>query len=982
VRALHVSCVSLLAAALPAAQVLPFRNFGTREGLPHENVAALFEDSRGFLWVGTYDGLACFDGASFTSHGVAEGLTSTVAFAIAEDALGDVWFGVHTAGVARLTFARGAAAPARVEVFSVGEDAAANNVEALVFLGRSAWVAATGGLYSLTFDAARRPRFEARWKPDHPWMVQGVARLGARAWILSARECVELADEGFTLAPGPGAEPGFDVRAEPAADGRMLVYTSGGLSEFTPPARFTPVPFEVPPGGRVKATAIGLDGTRWIGTTRGLFRSSASGFERLGREAGLPSESISNVLLDRVGHPWIGTHDGGLSVLAASSPVNMLWNGEHVRVARLVQGVDGRLIAAGNGLFAVDERGLTLLPGSTEPPIERTEGFLHCDSTGAFWIGTASGLYRADGPALDPHQLTGPFVPGPCAGPVQEDQCGRLWISAAPHTVYVHAPGGAFEAELEWPDREDPVREVYLDREQRLWLLGWRGLWRRSGELLEEIRLDGELPQVRAILEDRRGWLWLGLRQGGLAWTREPGARTPAFERLHSADGLPSDTVWSLGASRADELWIGTGRGLARLLPQALEGSARATTAPANTAPSTAPTRALETWTSADGLGGGAVFHVLCAEGGPVWAATSGGVARVDPRERETTGAPPTVFVLGFKADGAEFELPEAGAPALDGIVLPPGKDAVIVRFGGVDLLHGDALRFQTRLAGADWSAPSRERSLHLARLGPGDYHLEVRSVAKGGRTSASSASVDFRLLAPVWRRPWFLALAALALALAAWGVHRARLRRLLGLQRVRAQIAGDLHDEVGSGLAQISILSEVARRGAGPEVAERLGEVAELARATRASMSDLVWAIHPDMDRLGELVVRMQGATAQMLEPAGVELAFRAPSEAELAPVALGPEARRQLLLFFKEALTNAARHARAERVTVTLSLQQGALRLEIEDDGCGFEPSASGNGHGLAGLRKRAAHLGGRFELDSAPGRGTRVSLIMPLH
>lgn len=966
-RVLLVFCVSLLAAALPAAQVLPFRNFGTREGLPHENVAALFEDSRGFLWIGTYEGLARFDGASFTSHGAAEGLSSSVSFAIAEDDAGDVWFGVHTAGVARLAFGRGGAAAApRVEVFSVGEDADANNVEALVFLGPHAWVASTGGLYSLTFDEARRPRFQSRWKPDHQWAVQGVAREGARAWILSARECVELTGENFTVGPGPGADPGFDVRSEPAADGRMLVYAREGLFEFAPPARFTPFAFEVPPGARVKASAIGPDEARWIGTTRGLFRARADGLVRLGRENGLPSESISNVHIDRAGHPWIGTHDGGLCVLAASSPVHMLWNGTRLSVTRLVQGTDGRLIAAGNGLFTVDEQGLTLVPGSTEAPIERTEGFVHCDRTGAFWIGSASGLYRSDGPALDARHLSGPFVPGPCAGPVHEDARGRLWVSAAPHTVYARAPGGEFEAVLEWPDREDGVRELFVDREERLWLMGWRGLWRRSGEVLEEIRLDGELPQVRAILQDRRGWLWLGLRHGGLAWTREPGTRAPAFERLRGADGLPSDTVWSVCAGREDDLWLGTGRGLVRFFPQ-VTGSA--------------PSRALETWTSADGLGGGAVFHVLCSDDGRVWAATSGGVARVDPGEHERLGDPPTVFVLGFEADGEELELPEAGTMALRNIELPPGKDAVVVRFGGVDLLHGDELHFQTRLGGAAWGAPSHERSLHLARLEPGDYHLEVRALAKNGRTSATSASVDFRLLAPLWRRPWFLALALLALALAAWAVHRARLRSLLALQRVRAQIAGDLHDEVGSGLAQISILSEVARRAAAPEVAERLCEVAELARATRASMSDLVWAIHPEKDRLDELVARMQGATAQMLEPAGVELAFRAPSEAELGPVVLGPEARRQLLLFFKESLTNAARHARAERVTVTLSLPPRALRLEIEDDGCGFEPSASANGHGLAGLRKRAARLGARLELDSAPGRGTRVSLTVPL-
>ena len=101
VLALPGLVLALLSAA-PAAQVLPFRSFGTREGLPHENVAALLEDSRGFLWIGTWEGLACFDGAGFESYGAAEGLTSSVPFVIAEDGRGDVWFGVHGAGVARI----------------------------------------------------------------------------------------------------------------------------------------------------------------------------------------------------------------------------------------------------------------------------------------------------------------------------------------------------------------------------------------------------------------------------------------------------------------------------------------------------------------------------------------------------------------------------------------------------------------------------------------------------------------------------------------------------------------------------------------------------------------------------------------------------------------------------------------------------------------------------------------------------------------
>jgi signal transduction histidine kinase/ligand-binding sensor domain-containing protein len=957
-------CLSIaVLAAVPAAQVLPFKSFGTRQGLPHENVAALFEDSRGLLWIGTWEGLACFDGASFTSYGAAEGLTSSVPFEISEDGSGDVWFGVHGTGIARLAFASGVLPEEkRIQVFQVGGGSLDNSIEALVFLGGRAWIASSAGLHSMTLDAAHQPRFEPRWKPDHAWSVQGVSRQGARAWILSPRERVEVTEDGFTVAPGPGEDPGFDVRAEPGRDGRALVYTTSGLFEFTPPERWTEVPFDLPEGARVKATTIGPDGTRWIGTTRGLFQLGASGVERLGRANGLPSESVSNLLFDRAGHLWIGTHDGGLCVLAAPSPVTFLLDGEPVWISRLVPSPAGRILAAGAaGIYAVGARGLELVPGTDRPPLERTEGFLYRDRAGDLWIGSTTGLYRAPGPDLEPDRLDGPLLAGKCAGPVTEDHHGRLWVSAA-DAVFAREPGGEFERVLDWLDPDDGIREVFVGRDESVWLIGWRRLWRRSGGELDEIRIDGRPPQVRTMLEDRSGRLWLGLRTGGLAWTEDAGAAEPHFARFRQEGGLPSDTVWSLAEGPRGELWAATGRGLVRLDPARLAARESA---------------GLETWSDS---GGSAAFHVLCTDEGIVWAATSAGVVRVDPDVPAEAGALPTVSVQGFEAAGEALDVPEAGTLALSGIVLPHDKNSVNVRFGGIDLVHGDELRFQTRLAGTEWSAPGLERSLHLARLEPGNYHLEIRSIARDERVSPTSAVVDFRVLAPVWRRPWFLALAALALAMVVFGLHRVRLARLLALERVRAQIAGDLHDEVGAGLAQISILSEVARRESGAAVAERLGEVAELARATRASMSDLVWAIRPEEDRLGALVARMQAAAEQMLEPAGVELAFHAPPEETLARVALGPEARRQLLLFFKEALTNAARHAQAGRVSVALTLAGGELHLAIEDDGRGFDPLSTSNGHGLPGLRERAARLGGRLELASSPGQGTRVSLAVP--
>jgi signal transduction histidine kinase/ligand-binding sensor domain-containing protein len=963
------SCASALVSfALLATQELSFRSWSVDEGLPHERVATLFEDSRGALWIGTFDGLACFDGASFRHFGRADGLAVGLAFAIAEDPRGDLWVECHTRGLARLdlTTPRRPGEPL-ARVFRIADEPLASDILAIAFDGpERAWIATAMGLFRMHVGPHGEPTFELRRRSATPWGVQSVWRSAGLVRFLSGSERIEVAGEELLCAAGAGSDPGFDVAAEPAPDGRAMLVAAEGLFEFIPPDRFERLELGLPDDVRVKATAYGVDGARWIGTTRGLYRSDATGLARHDRASGLPSESISSLHVDRAGWLWIGTNGGGLAALAPDSIVTFVRQptGEPVDVKSLVATHDGVILAAtsSTGVYTVGERGLELLPGSSDPPFERTEGFLFADPAHALWVGTAAGLRRLAGPAPSFLEADALLLPGRTHGPARADAQGRVWVSADPHAIYAGSGAEAFEPVLDWPDPADAVREVFFDSGGRCWILGWQGLWRRADATTEEVRVDGAPPQARAILQDRRGWLWLGLRYGGVAWTHDPAADAPRFERLTTQDGLPSDTAWALDEDGHGDLWIGTGRGLARFDPEA---------------------RALATWTIVDGLKGGAVASVLCAADGTVWAATSHGVVRLHPDRARAPSPPPRAYVIGMEAGGEALPLPARGSETVSGIELPAGKNNVSVRFGGVDLLRGQALAFQTRLAGMDegWNAPSAERSVHLAHLAPGRYRLLVRAVARDGTSAAEWAEVSFRLLAPVWQRPWFLALVAMGIGLTAWGLQRARLARRAALERVRAGIAADLHDEVGSGLTQISILAEVARREVAGPASGRLGRVAEIARTTRVSMSDLVWAIDPEKDRLADLVARVRAATSVLFDPLGVDLVLRAPSDAEAQHVELGPDVRRELLLFFKEAATNAARHAHAARVEIELRLAGQDLELCVRDDGRGFDPAAPATGHGLPGLRRRAERLGARLTIDSTPGRGTEIRLALAL-
>jgi signal transduction histidine kinase len=221
---------------------------------------------------------------------------------------------------------------------------------------------------------------------------------------------------------------------------------------------------------------------------------------------------------------------------------------------------------------------------------------------------------------------------------------------------------------------------------------------------------------------------------------------------------------------------------------------------------------------------------------------------------------------------------------------------------------------------------------------------------------------------------------------LTALGFYRSRVKRIVELERMRTRIATDLHDDIGSSLSQIAILSEVLRRRLGPEqngVGESLAQIANTSRDLVDSMSDIVWAINPRRDRLSDLVQRMREFAGDVFTAREIEFSFHAPSDGRA--VRLGADMRRQLYLIFKEAVNNAARHARCTEAEIEFEIAQDRLLLRVRDNGRGFDPngdaSTGRNGNGLASMRERARAMGGEIEITSQLNLGTAVKLNLPL-
>lgn len=1013
-----------LALAASAAR-LPLKVYDSSQGLAGDAVRALFRDSRGFLWIGTSSGLSRFDGQRFRNYDTGDGLPSPRVTDVAESLDGTIWVTTEL-GLARLDpQADASSGPFVVEPLPLPRPAV-NCV--VVDRDGLVWV---GGVRPVRLDpratGAERSRLVEIPGPNTD--VQDFA-LGADGdlWIATGQGLVLLRRDGsarlFELGPpnagaaavavdgagrlwvgGPGGVYALVERTllDERMDGAALAERPTLHARGRPPAR----PGELPerPGEILFYTAAdGLagdfvysieasgDGERavWIAS-----RAGATGFvdgtlRTISAAQGLPEPAQMVALEDRDGAVWFGSESCGLTRLLPAGFVSYgLADGlAEERAAALFDGPDGALdvVTMSRNLHRFDGTRFDLLTPRMLFPRHLSgwgwNQFVAADRRGAIWYPVHGALYRFP-PLADQRALRDALperrwseaegLPGADIFRVYEDRRGDVWVSIIADPPLVRLTGG--ERVVAVPEVKAGVETggsptaFAEDRAGNLWVGFYvGGVARvRGGRWTFFGAADGVPPGfVSDLYVDREDRLWIATTSGGVGRVDRPDAERPEFRRYTSAEGLTTSSTRCVTEDREGRIYIGTSRGIDRLDP----ASGR-----------------VRSFSTEEGLPNNLVFACHAAPDGTLWFGTLHGLARYDSGERQARTAP-QVLITGVTVAGRARSVPELGTVEVAEFELGPETNSVAIDYVGISPSAGADLAYQYRLGeGQAWSAASGALSAHFPRLGAGGYRFEVRAVAHDGLASPRPAVVAFRILPPVWQRPWFLALVGLLLAGLAWLAVRIRVARLLAVERARTRIASDLHDDVGSSLSRIGILGELARQrvlAAPVEAEEMLGEIGREARELVEATSDIVWAVDPHRDDLGSLVVRLRRFAADLLEARGVDLEFEAPATA--GDVLLPPEIRRAFYLCLKESIHNVARHSNSARARVRIAIHGRTLCGEVVDDGSGISPERAAEAEaagrrGLPGLHRRARSAGGEVRIDSAPGRGTRVEVTMPL-
>lgn len=917
------------------------------DGLPQSSASALAVGDDGYVWVGTEQGLARFDGLDFevwdTRHGLpgervwkllhtvsglwiatipgglsrfedgvfASVLPDASVLSLLEDASGAVWAGTLE-GLYRVA-ARGEAAavalPEGVEDVSalLDDDAGALLIGHAGGLGR---LGAGGAWDALPLGDLQPP-------------VTGLARSRGVLWAAAKNGYFRRTGERWeSMLPGSFGHP--RLAADPAGDlwlwsndHGLRLFRDGAVREVPELSGTDVLVFDVFPDG---------EGTVWLGIGgEGLLRLRRPLIDSLTAADGLPAWAVHGVLEERDGTLWLGSLGAGLTRIDASG-IRTYGRADGLpspSVMSLAEGPHRQLfVGTTRGLAVGDRHGFHPVGGLELPRYgTSTISVLYPERDGTLLFGLAARLHRY--------------------------RNGQVTVISG--EVF---PAGGIEM-------------LYRDRRGDLWI-GGAGLCRMRGAELRCFSAQDGLPShlVRTAFEPPGDSLWFGTYGAGLC-RLESG---PSFRCISEDRGLPHRTVHAILPDHLGWVWLPSNRGLGRAR---LDDIVRAFEDPVHTL-------SADLFGPQDGLpdlefNGGVPPPGVVLHDGRLALATMRGLALVDPETAAAVVAePPQVHLESVVVDGTEMS-PVAARQ------LAAGSDRVTFHYTAIHPRAG-SVQFRYRLDGHDeaWLAGDASRSVSYTGLGAGSYAFRLQARAGGSRWG-DEVVAGLELAPFFWQTPAFAAGVAALVCLLLAALHRMRVRRLEQLEGIRIGIASDLHDELSGELSAIALSAAMARRQGYLEEPElrRLKEIETTSRDVITGLRDLVWAINPEHDSLSATVARMRTVAGQLLE----DLDWSFEEDWTSADGVVAMTARRDLYLVLKEALTNIARHARARRVEIRLRRSESRLLLEVTDDGIGFEPAARASGSGLASMRRRAARAGGDLVVETAPGRGSRVCLDLPL-
>ncbi len=943
-----------------------------QQGLPQDTIWALAQTSDGYLWAGTAEGLARFDGYEFTVFNREHNqLPSNSVTALAAGPGNSLWIGT-SGGVTEYRDGkfRTLTSEAGLPAGQVGDLFVDHSGALWIVVGGNISRYDSSGFHNFMRerDLPMRSARGVTEDEHHTIYVAGnssvaklengkfVEVLGPQAlsadfptklhadsegnlWIIGVRGIVKRfrdgtirhysADEGATNTFGPS--PMVEDR-----DGNLWWGKATGLARLERSVQGKEAA-ELPLGANLGVGPIGAlledsDGNLWAGGTNGLARLRDDAFTVFRKSEGLPSDGPTTVFEDSKGQIWVGFLDGGIAQFSS----------------RYLPG-SAKLAEPKGRIFSIRE-----------------------SKSGDLLIASRDGLTRIAG---GQHKL---FVPPDPHGrravyDVLEDSEGTLWL-AVPNGLMT-LKDGHFRTVVTGGNTLEESAFVTLAKQidGSVWAGSLQnGLWHFSGQHSKRyMAADGLVNSpIRHLYVDGEGVLWISTNGGGLS-----ALRNGKFFSYRAADGLLSDSIANV-IDDGTSLWLSTPRGLCRISKQQLSefsAGTRRKLEPVNYGVADG----LPSSHGAPGFGAGGIRDSQ----GNLWFVTTNGIARYSKDESNRSPLPPLIHITELATDKGMIDWPANSK-------LPAGTSRLRVRYTGIYLRAPEVVKYSYKLDGldSDWVSSGDRRNLDLTSLSHGRYTFHMRAEVPGGK--ASEESLDFEIIPRFYETNWFRAGVVLLFILLGVLGYKFRVQqvrsRFAAVLEERTRIAREIHDTLAQAFVGIASQLDTVEMFISEDTNRAKSYLDTARRMTRHSLTEARRAV-VDLRAAAldeqDLAAALESGAQLWTAGSGMEVDVDVEGDSATLPENLA----HQVLRIAQEAVTNVVKHAGANHVSLRLSVDPGGLQLNIVDDGRGFDAStafASGNEHfGLIGMRERAKRMGGNVSLVTRPGEGTELNLKVPV-
>jgi signal transduction histidine kinase/ligand-binding sensor domain-containing protein len=989
--------LTLLHAVESNAQWL-MRPWQTEEGLPDNSVSGLAQTEDGYLWIGTPTGLARFDGIRFENISLTNVITlpNHGIITMLPGRHGALWLAMDRGALVRLS---GKTSRAFVsEVTNSIPNALAEDEDGSLFLtyrGRPVFHVQGDHVSQITTNDGLPAGLDlcALTTDNHGqvwWAKEGEVGVVTNGYFRTVKK--------LNFLP---------MRLAAASDGGVWVCCGYQLFKCDENGNCTDYGQFHPDNSGTEATVMleDRDGHVWIGTSySGLYRHDGREFQQVATS----HAGILSLIQDRQGSIWAGTFGGGLNrIRPRAITLNNTQSGlPYSSVESVCEDTNGTI-------WAVTQNGVLVRnAGKNWESIEKNSDWpgdatcVTADEQNRIWVGTRQhGLYCwFDGKFINWGETNA--LRGQSLHTLVASKSGDLWVGQeAPNRLWRIRDGHATRFNFDPGIRV--FRAMCEDAKGNIWAATSRGiLFRITGSKITEAtqRTPENLGSIRCLYGTPDGSVWIGYAGAGVGRIKDG-----HYMEISTAQGLFDDYISHIVADGKGWLWFGANRGLFKVREEDFDNYAAG--------------KMLRVRSIHYGRGEGlpslqATFgdspDVLRSRDGRLWIPMQTALVVADPEKiRENSGPPPTLLTRVLQDDQVVAQYtgvlppPGKGVEEIPTITsqttnsplqlrLPPGHRNVKFEFTAFAFGAPENVRFRHRLRGVDdnWveTEANDSRSVTHQTLASGDYKFEVTACNGDGDWSKNFASARLAIAPFFWQTWWFRTLVLLTFTASLIAVVRyisfrrlrAQLRTLeqqAALQRERARIAKDIHDDLGANLTQIAYLGELANqdRDEPKLVGERIGKISHTARQAVKALDEIVWAVNPRNDTLAHLLDYAGQFAVDYLRTMCIRCRLDFPDNIPARD--LSTDLRHNLFLVVKEAMHNIFKHANATEVRLRATVDENALQIFIEDNGRGFA-TASDNAlaDGLRNMQQRMADVGGDCRVESQPGTGTTVCVRLP--